>query len=260
MVKSRVLQKLRAGEFVQAVGVSRVTDPWLVEVIGKTGFDVIWFDLEHRSFGYDKIDPISLACRATGIDLMVRIRKHGYDSPMRALEFGANGIMVPHCRSAAEARQWVEWVRFPPAGRRGLDGAGADADWGLADAREHIRHANEEVFLVLQIEDREAVEAIDEIAAVPGFDVLFVGPGDLTLSYGVPLEFNHPLIEEAYDRVANAAAKHGKWWGTTSGSPEAAQKVVDRGGRMFTAGGDHGWLIGGMKRSFEAFQAVKIRK
>lgn len=245
---------------MQAVGVSRVTDPWLVEVIGKTGFDVIWFDLEHRSFGYDKIDPVSLACRATGIDLMVRIRKHGYDSPMRALEFGANGIMVPHCRSAAEARQWVEWVRFPPAGRRGLDGAGADADWGLADAREHIRHANEEVFLVLQIEDREAVEAIDEIAAVPGFDVLFVGPGDLTLSYGVPLEFNHPLIEEAYDRVANAAAKHGKWWGTTSSSPEAAQKVVDRGGRMFTAGGDHGWLIGGLKRSFEAFQAVKIRK
>ncbi len=260
MVKSRVLQKLRTGEFVQAVGVSRVTDPWLIEVIGKTGFDVIWFDLEHRSFGYDKIDPVSLACRATGIDLMVRIRKHGYDSPMRALEFGANGIMVPHCRSAAEARQWVEWVRFPPAGRRGLDGAGADADWGLADAREHIRHANEEVFLVLQIEDREAVEAIDEIAAVPGFDVLFVGPGDLTLSYGVPLEFNHPLIEEAYDRVANAAAKHGKWWGTTSGSPEAAQQVVDRGGRMFTAGGDHGWLIGGLKRSFEAFQAVKIRK
>ena len=64
---------------------------------------------------------------------MVRICKNGYHSAMRALEFGANGIMVPHCRSAEEARQWVEWVRFPPVGKRGLDGVGADADFGLAD-------------------------------------------------------------------------------------------------------------------------------
>ena len=157
-----------------------MSDPWLTEVIGRIGYDCVWFDMEHRAFGYDVIAPISLACRHTGTDLMVRILKTGYDAPMRALEFGANGIMVPHCRSAEEARQWVDWVRFPPLGRRGLDGAGADADWGFADTRDHIKHANEEVFLALQIEDREAVENIDEIAAVPGFDLFFIGPGDLT--------------------------------------------------------------------------------
>ena len=154
----------------------------------------------------------------------------------------------------------MDWVRFPPLGRRGFDGAGADADWGAADPLEHIRNGNEEVFLALQIEDREAVESIDDIAAVPGFDLLFIGPGDLTLSYGVPWQFQHPLIETAFDRVAEAAAKHGKFWGTVSGSPEAAQRILDRGGRMFTAGGDHGALVNGLKASFDSYATVGIPK
>src|SRR3954453_6839915 len=156
MTKSRVLKKLRAGGFVTLAGVSRVSDPWLTEVIGRIGYDCVWFDMEHRAFGYDAIGPIALACRHTGTDLMVRVLKTGYMAPMRALEFGANGIMVPHCRSAAEARQWVDWCRFPPLGKRGFDGAGSDADYMLADSLEHLRHANEQTFLTLQIEDREA--------------------------------------------------------------------------------------------------------
>lgn len=238
---------------------SRLAEPWLAEVIGRTGYDCIWFDMEHRAFGYDKLDPVALACRHAGIDLMVRILKTGYDAPMRALECGANGIMVPHCCSAAEAKQWVDWVRFPPLGKRGFDGAGADADYGAAPPLEHIRQGNEEVFLALQIEDKEAVDQVDEIAAVPGFDLLFIGPADLTLSYGVPMQFQHPLIESAFDKVAAAAAKHGKWWGTVSGSPQAAQRIVDRGGRMFTAGGDHGALVNGFRDSFAAFGSVAIK-
>src|SRR5712692_3500884 len=133
MTKSRVLKKLRSGDVAKVAGISRVPDPWLAEVVGRIG----------------------------------------YDSVMRALEFGANGIMVPHCRSIEEARQYAEWMRFPPRGKRGLDGAGADADWALADTMEHIRNANEETFLVLQIEDKEAVDCVDEIAAVDGVDILF---------------------------------------------------------------------------------------
>ncbi len=259
MTDSRVLRKLRSGSFVKVVGISRVTDPWLTEVAGRIGYDAVWYDLEHRGFTYQTIDPISLACRATGMDLMVRIRKHGYDNAMRALEFGANGLMVPHCRTPEEARQWVEWTRFPPEGKRGFDGAGADADFYLADSIEHVKHANREVFLVLQIEDKEAVECIDEIAAVPGFDLFFVGPGDLTLSYGVPMQTNHPLIQAAYDAVAEAAGKHGKWWGTPTATPDAAQKVLDRGGRMITAGSDHVALVNGLRTSFDSFSQVSIR-
>ena len=258
MVNSRVLEKLRGGDFVRTVGMSRVRDPWFAETIGRVGYDVIWLDMEHRSFGNEIIDPIALACRATGIDLMVRILKDGYMAPMRALEAGANGIMVPHCRSAAEARQWVEWTRFPPLGKRGFDGAGADADYFLAPPLDHLRHANEQTFLVLQIEDREAVDCIDEIAAVPGFDILFVGPGDLTISYGVPMQTDHPLVQGAIDRVAAACAKHGKWWGMPTGSPEAAQSLLDRGARMITCTGDHGLLVNGLVEAQRRFAGLKV--
>jgi 4-hydroxy-2-oxoheptanedioate aldolase len=256
MIKSRVLRKLREGSFVKVAGLSRVTDPWLVEVIGRIGYDVVWFDMEHRAFGFDKIDPISLACRISGIDLMVRIRKTGYDSPMRALEFGANGLMIPHCRSAAEARQWVEWVRFPPVGKRGLDGVGADSEFGFADMHEYLKHANEQVFLALQVEDKEAVEAIDEIVAIDGFDLIFVGPGDLSLSYGVPLQFDHPLLQKATERVSEATRKAGKWWGTTTATPEAAQRALDMGARMVTVGGDHFALVNGLKSAFKEFSGI----
>jgi 4-hydroxy-2-oxoheptanedioate aldolase len=258
MTPSRVLQKLRAGDFVVTAGMNRVAEPWLAEVIGRIGFDVIWFDMEHRAFQNNQLDALSLACRATGIDLMVRVRKTGYTSPMQALEFGANGILVPHVMSVAEARQWVEWVRFPPLGRRGFDGAGADAEYALSDPKEYLATANDNVFLALQVEDRECVECVDEIAALPGVDLLFVGPGDLSISYGVPFEFDHPLVQAAIDRVANAAAKAGKWWAIPTGSPEQAQAALDRGARMITATNDHSLLLRGFQKAFADFQKLKV--
>jgi len=259
MRESRVLKKLRAGDFVITAGLNRVTEPWLTEVIGQIGYDVIWFDMEHRAFGFDKIDPIALACRATGIDLMVRVLKTGYTSPMRALEFGANGILVPHCLSVAGAEQWVEWVRYPPLGRRGFDGAGADADYALSDAKEYFEKANTEVFLALQVEDRECVDCVEEIAAVPGVDLLFVGPGDLSISYGVPFEFDHPLVQSAIDRVAKAAEKAGIWWGLPTGSPEQAQSYIDRGARLITAGNDHALLLRGFQNAYSACKDLRVR-
>jgi 4-hydroxy-2-oxoheptanedioate aldolase len=259
MVKSRILHKLREGGFVKVAGISRVTEPWLVEVIGRIGYDVVWFDMEHRAYEFDRIDPLSLACRAAGIDLMVRIRKTGYDSPMRALEFGANGLMIPHCKSAEEAREWVDWVRFPPAGKRGLDGVGADADFGFANIQDYLKHSNEEVFLALEVEDKVAVDHIEEIVAVEGFDLIFIGPGDLSLSYGVPLQYEHPILQKATERIAKAVKKAGKWWGTTTDTPESAQQALDMGARMVTVGGDHCALVNGLKTSFQQFESIGIR-
>jgi 4-hydroxy-2-oxoheptanedioate aldolase len=258
MVKSKVLRKLRSGDFFKFAAISRVTDPWLAEFVGRLGLDAIWLDMEHRPFGYDVIGPISLACRATGMDLMVRILKTGYSTPMRVLEAGANGIMVPHCRSVEEARQWVEWTRFYPIGRRGFDGAGVDADYMLAPPLEHLKHANAETYLMLQIEDREAVECIEEMVAVEGVDILFIGPADLSISYGLPLQVEHPEVQKAIDRVAAAAAKAGKWWGIPTGTPQAAQRALDRGARMVFCGSDHVSLVRGFQDVYEQCKDLKI--
>lgn len=260
MVKSRLRTKLQAGDFVKVVGINRVPEPWFTEVAGQLGFDVVWFDMEHRPHGYEVIDRLSLACRATGIDLMVRIRKNGYTSAMRALEFGANGIMIPHCCSAAEARQWAEWTRFPPEGKRGFDGAGADANYSLSDALQYLRTQNSEIFLAVQIEDQEAVDSVDEIAAVDGVDVLFVGPADLSISYGVPFQRQHPAMQRAFDKVAKAAEKNGKCWGTVTETPELAQLELDRGARMVTCADDHFLLVRGLRQASQQFKNIGIRK
>ena len=259
MVKSRILQKLRSGEHAVVAPVSRVKDPWLTEVIGTFGYDGVWFDMEHRHYGYDVLDPISLACRATGMDFVVRILKEGYTAPMRALEAGASVLIVPHCKTPEEARQWASWTFYPPKGTRGFDGAGADTTFMLDDARTHLTERNNETLLILQIEDREAVECVDEIAALDGVDLLFIGPGDLSISLGVPFEMNSPVMQRAIDRIANAAAKHGKWWGMPTGSPEAAQALLDRGGRFMTCGSDHVFLVNGYRNAIEPFKKLQIK-
>jgi 4-hydroxy-2-oxoheptanedioate aldolase len=253
MIKSKALERLRAGDFVRTAIVTRVTQPWLAEFIGKAGYDLIWLDMEHRDFDYSVVAPMALACRSTGIDLMVRILKTGYSSPMRVLEAGANGIMVPHCRSAAEARQWVEWTRFFPVGARGYDGAGPDADFALVEPKAYMKHANDQTFLVLQIEDRDAVESVEQIAAVEGVDALFVGPADLTISFGVPFQFAHADVQKAIDRVANAAAKAGKWWGMPTGTPEATQQALSRGAKIVTGANDHMVLVRGYEAGLKNF-------
>jgi len=248
MTNSKVLDILRRGGLARVTAVSRLAEPWLAELIGRVGFDGVWYDLEHRTPAEHTADAMAVGCRAAGIDLMVRVRKSEYGFPMRMLEIGANGLMVPHIRSAEEARQWVEWCRFAPLGRRGFDGAGADADFMLASPLDHMRQANEQVFLAFQIEDREAVDSIDDIAAVRGYDVLFVGPGDLSVSLGVPFEFDHPLIEEAIARVAAAATLHGKWWGLPVGSAEEGQRFLEQGARLLARGSDHVLLVEGYRR------------
>lgn len=130
----------------------------------------------------------------------------------------------------------------------------------LADSLEYLKHGNEETFLALQIEDKEAVDCVDEIAAVEGVDLLFVGPADLTISYGVPMQREHPLVQGAIDKVANATAKAGKWWGTVTNTPEAAQKELDRGARMVTCVNDHFLLVHGLQNAQREFADISIRE
>lgn len=236
MKKSRVLQKLRNGKATLTTSNTAYPAPGIVEMIGLLDFDAVWIDMEHQNYDYGQVFNMALACRATGMDAMVRIRKGGYWSYSRAFEAGATGIMVPHCLSGEEARQIVRASRFAPLGMRGLDGIEPSADYGLAPMADYMAHANRETFIVVQIEDAEAVENVDAIAATEGIDILFVGPADLSQSYGIPLQFDHELMHAAVARVAEAAAKHGKWWGIPVGNAERGAVYYDMGARFLTAG------------------------
>lgn len=249
MRRSRVLEKLRSGEMALTVNISLAPSPLAVQLAGHCGFDGIWIDTEHRPMNQWQVSSMIRAGHLTDIDCYVRIRKgEGYTSFFRPLEDGAAGIMVPHVKTREEA-EWVVYnAKFPPVGRRGLETMMQDADLGFNDPIEYTQHANRETFVAIQIEDVEALDHIDEIGAVPGIDVLFIGPADLTFSMGIPLQLDHPRFRDTVKRIAAAASENGKWWGIPVGDVDSARRYAAQGARFLNVGGDYGLLRNGFQQ------------
>ena len=220
MRDSRILGKLRSGKTAFTVGVSYGFNTKGVEFAGRLGYDGVWIDMEHRNFTDAQMDTLVLASRAADLDAMVRIRKGSYTNYFRPMEAGAAAIMAPHIKTRAEAELAVYNTRYPPVGRRGFDNAGPDGDFCFAPPLEYLEHANRETLLIAQIEDPEAIDHLDEIIGVEGMDMLFIGPGDLSIAMGIPFEFDHPDLLAVYDRVAEAAERAGKWWRTVAINPD----------------------------------------
>ena len=247
MRKSKVLARLRADKPVLMTNISMGVNTMAVEMAGLLGFHAVWLDMEHRSFTWRETEMLVMAARLGDLDALVRIRKQeGYVTFQRPLQEGAAGLMVPHVRSPEEAARWVEYGKYAPVGRRGFENVMRDADMGLVDSADYLGHANRETFLALQIEDIEAVEAVDEIAAVPGFEILFVGPGDLSNGYGVIGQARHARVMQAIERVAAAAARHGNWWGRAVNGVDEAARLAGMGGLIFNIGSDNGWIRTGL--------------
>lgn len=226
----------------------------LAELMGMLGFHCLWVDMEHKAFEMDKLLNINAGARAGDVDTMVRIIKGNYTSIIRPFECGATGVMVPHCMSADEARGIVKMSRCQPLGRRALDMVGVDADYGMMEPEEYIRRANEEAIVCIQIEDKEAVDHIDEIAGIEGIDIIFVGLADLSHSFGVFPEFSHPKVRDVIDRVAKAVGKvKNKWWGMPAGTPDRAKELLDMGARFIYHGADIVVLTQGFKEIKEKF-------
>lgn len=256
MRKSKVLARLRADKPVLMTNISMGVNPMGVELAGKLGFHALWMDMEHRSFTWRDIQMLIMAARLGDIDATVRIRKQeGYATFHRPLQEGAAGLIVPHVRSAEEAASYVEHVKYPPIGRRGFENVMPDADLSLADSVDYMTHVNQETYMAIQIEDLEAVDAIDEIAAVPGFELFFVGAGDLSVGYGVPGQPRHAKVMKAIEKVAAAAAANGKWWGLPIASIDEAKQFTAMGGRFFNYGGDFGWIRSGLTKHRDEFKA-----
>jgi 4-hydroxy-2-oxoheptanedioate aldolase len=225
-------------------------DPALYEMASLMGFDALWIDLEHHPISVEHAANLMRAARVGASDIIARPAKGEFMRMCRMLEAGAQGIMYPRCESAAEAAEVVKWAKFAPQGERGVDAANADADYCFPPIGSYLRKANDETFLVLQIESETALENVEAIARVPGVDVVMIGQGDFSVLAGIPYEFDHPKVRGAVERVAAAAKSAGIDWGTTSGSPEHSRKLMEMGARFICHGAD----IVIMKRGLEQIQ------
>ncbi len=254
---SRILQKLRGGDYVLVPSVWTVPHWKIVDMMGVVGFDGVWLENEHGDFSLGELPQMTLAGRGHGMGGIVRISLTGYTSFISPLEAVASGLIIPHCMGAEDARSIVHDAKFAPLGMRGV-GGGTDADYGSVGWMDYATHANRETFIIVMIEDQEAVEEVDAIAAIDGIDILFVGPGDLSQSYGVLGQWEHPLIHRTMDATAIACAKYGKWWGTVVNSPEHGQQLLARGARFLSYGSDQGALMSGFRQIKEEMEGMKI--
>jgi len=246
---SRVKAKLTRGEPV-LITCCHFIDPSVYEFVSLMGFDGIWLDLEHHSTSDESASNLMRAARVGVSDIIARPAKGEFMRMGRLLEAGAQGIMYPRCESADEAQELVRWAKFAPQGQRGVDGANGDNPYCAMPMVPYLKAANEHTLLIAQLESPTALDQAAAIAGVPGIDVLMLGPGDLSVMAGIPFQFDHPLISDAYRRVADAAKNAGKWWGTVSGSPEHTQMLLDLGATFIC----HGCDLIMVKRGMEHIQ------
>lgn len=252
MRASRVKAKLRKNEPVLMTAL-HVLDPQIYEMVSLLGFDGIWLDLEHHPTSVETAATLVRAARVGAADVMIRPAKHEYMRLGRMLEIGAHGIMYPRCSGAEEARDVVKWAKFAPVGQRGFDGGNPDMPYCSMTLGDYTKQANDETFIVIQLEDQAAVDQADAIAAVPGVDVLFFGPSDFTILSGIPGQFDHPQVQQAKEKIAAAAKKHGKAWGMPSWSVEMTQQLMGLGARFLAHGCDLVMVKTGMEETQRKF-------
>jgi 4-hydroxy-2-oxoheptanedioate aldolase len=252
MKTSRVKQKLLRDEPVLLTTL-HLCDPSVFELASLMGFDGIWMDMEHHSYSLETAAEMMRAARVGVSDIMARPAKGEFMRMQRMLEAGAQGIMYPRCDDAVEAAEVVRWAKFPPMGERGCDAANPDQPYLTQPLVQYLEDANRETFIVIQIEQPRTVDHIEAIAAVEGVDAIFIGPGDLSIQYGIPGEMDHPKMKAVMDRVAAAAKKEGKHWGCPSPSVEHTKMLLDKGARIICHNGDILMIKSGLEKTRDDF-------
>tara|TARA_R110002095_G_scaffold142300_2_gene123252 strand:+ start:1095 stop:1925 length:831 start_codon:yes stop_codon:yes gene_type:complete len=231
MRPSRVKQKLSQNEPVLITQL-HLMDPSIFELTSLMGFDGIWMDMEHHTYSLETATQLMRAARIGSSDILARPANGEFMQIGRMLEAGAQGIMYPRCSSADEAAEVVKWSKFAPQGKRGFDGSGADMPFCTMPILDYIQQANENTFIVIQLEEQSAVDQAEAIAAVPGVDALMLGPADFSILEGVAGQFNHPKLQSAIQTIAEAARNQGKHWGMPTFNTEHAQEIMNQGARM----------------------------
>ena len=217
----------------------RLVHPVPLQLFGLAGgFDGFWLDSEHAGISTDQITTAALVGRACGLGSFVRMPVTNYAAVTQALESGVDGVMAAQVNSAAEAEKFVSWGKFAPRGVRGLNTQGADAHFTRKTQAELANDANRDHFIAIQIETLGALKEADEIAAIDGVDLLFIGPADLSQALGVLGQPEHDSMWAAIDRVAQACKRHGKAWGLVTPTPDHATRCVEKGCRMLSLGSD----------------------
>lgn len=247
-------KKLKIGKAAYGTCLTDYLDPEIVLPLRAAGLEFFFVDTEHSPASSGQIQGLSRSARAAEIVPMVRVVANQPYLITRMLDVGAMGIVVPHVDSPDAARTAADCVKFPPSGKRGFGLRAINTDLHNLSVSEAMASANRDTILILQIESEEALARVEEIALVPEVDVLMIGPLDLSISLGIPEQFENPVFLDAVDKVARACDKAGISAGMASTDLNVLRESEKRGVRFLVYSADFLVLLEGYKQAVQKLQ------
>ena len=243
--------QLRAGELLAGTWI-KTPHPHVVEVLSLSGLDCLVLDAEHAPFDRAALDMCILAARAAGKTVLVRPQSASHDQILNALDCGADGVILPHIRTAAEAKDAVKACHYVSGGR-GFAGSSRAAAYTTKGMAKHRADAKA-VIVIAQIEDVEGVDNVEEIAAVAGIDALFIGRADLTISYAAQTP-DDAIVVDAVERIVATGKATGRATGMFLGRTGDVPLWRKKGASLFILGSDQDFLLHGAAKLAEAIRA-----
>ncbi len=254
MARKSLKQRALGGETVLGSMVFEFFTPGISQILKHAGCEYLIYDMEHAGFSIESLKTQVAHCRGTGVVPMVRVPRGEYHFLARALDVGAQGVMVPMVNSREEARIIAEATHYPPRGRRGAAFSFAHDDYEPGDPAAKMKAADQRNFVIAQIETEHGLEAVEDIAAVDGIDCLWLGHFDLTNFLGIPGEFENPQYINAVKRIVAAGRKHKKALGFMAADTTWAKQYKKFGFNMIATGTDHGILMNGVKHILSSIE------
>jgi staphyloferrin B biosynthesis citrate synthase len=238
-----VKERMQAGDVSLGMAVRLGRSAEIARIAKATGHDFIFIDMQHSIFNIESIVHIAQTALAIGIAPLARVRSIDDPDVSVLLDNGITGIVYPDVANAAQARKAVEICKFPPIGRRSVTGGYPHFDFRAVPLTESVPQLNEVCLLVCMIETVEGLENVEEIAAVPGIDVIHVGSNDLLVNMGKAGKFDDPAIIAAQDRVIKACKANGIFAGCGGNRDVPRQaEAIKRGAQFLTTQTDIGFL------------------
>ena len=257
-IANKARERLAAGQLSLGMALRQARTVDIGRVLAACGFDFAFIDMEHNTMGIDTAAQIAVACHDAGVTPLVRVPGYEHYLATRLLDAGAMGIVFPHVDSAEQARQLVSNSKYPPMGHRSLGGPMAQLGFRPYPRAESTEAVNRETLLVMMLETPQAIDRADEIAAVPGVDVLLIGTNDLTLEMGIPGKYDDLRVVRAYDKVVAACQTHGKYPGMGGiYDHPTMEKYIKMGARFVLCGSDISFLMAGGQARAEFLRGLE---
>jgi 2-keto-3-deoxy-L-rhamnonate aldolase RhmA len=245
ITENPVKKALKEGKVVIGATVTAAS-PDVAASLAGMGFDFLWIEMEHSPLTLETVRSMILATRGLKAMPFTRVPVNEVWLAKRVLDAGSLGVVFPFTSTRELAEQAVKACKYPPLGVRGAGPALAASRWGMSGT-DYTKFANENVMVIVIIEQKQAIDNIEAIAAVPGIDVLFIGANDLSYSLGKGGQTTDPLVEEAVNKVLAAGKKYNIPVGYPAGNPTEINKRIAQGFRFFQASSDLGLMAAGAR-------------